>query len=295
MQWWCSAQTLPWSWSWQAYPGVWIAVALVATALYRLRRRHAPAAAGTDARPGTEHVRSRGASPLRGRAGWWVAAVLLLWISLDWPVGPLAASYLASVHMAQMLVLSLVVPPLLLLGTPLEAFRALEDRPAAHAAMKFAAHPVVALLIFNGVVVGTHVPAVLDTLSATQAGMFAMDAAWLGAGLVFWWPVLAPVPERPWFGWFLKAGYLFLNTVPVTVPYGFLVFADLPLYATYELAPPFPGVDTLTDQQVAGLTMKLGGGLVLWTAISVLFWRWWRVEGDRLDGSGAPEPGAEGR
>ncbi len=277
MQWWCSAQTLPWSWSWQAYPGVWIFVALVAAALWRLRRRHpaGPSADGVGA----------AASDLRGRPGWWVAAVLLLWISLDWPVGPLAASYLASVHMAQMLVLSLVVPPLLLLGTPASAFRALEDRPRALAAVRAVTHPVAALVFFNAVVVGTHVPSALDALSATQAGMFAMDAAWLGAGLVFWWPVLSPVPDRPWFGWFLKAGYLFLNTVPVTVPYGFLVFADLPLYATYELAPPFPGVDTLTDQQVAGLTMKLGGGGVLWTAITVLFWRWWRVEGDRAESS----------
>lgn len=281
MQWWCSAQTLPWSWSWQAYPGVWIFVSLVALGLWRLRRRHA----------GSEASAPPGASPLRGRPAWWIAAVLLLWISLDWPIGPLAASYLASVHMAQMLVLSLVVPPLLLLGVPPGAYRALRGRPRTHAALRALTHPVAALVFFNAVVVGTHVPSVLDALSATQAGMFAMDAAWLGAGLVFWWPVLSPVPQRPWFGWFLKAGYLFLNTVPVTVPYGFLVFADLPLYATFELAPPFPGVDTITDQQVAGLTMKLGGGLVLWTAISVLFWRWWRVEGDRVEASGAGEAG----
>lgn len=287
MQWWCSAQTLPWSWSWQAYPGVWIFVGLVAVALWRLRRRHLEAA-------GAAEGRWPGASELRGRPGWWIAAVILLWIALDWPVGPLAASHLASVHMAQMLVLSLVVPPLLLLGTPPSAMRALANRPVVHAALRVLTHPVVALLFFNAVVVGTHVPSVLDALSATQAGMFAMDAAWLGAGLVFWWPVLSPVPDRPWFGWFLKAGYLFLNTVPVTVPYGFLVFADLPLYATYELSPPFPGVDTLTDQQVAGLTMKLGGGLVLWTAITVLFYRWWRVEGDDIESSGPRGAGTGG-
>lgn len=282
MQWWCSARTVPWDWTWQAYPGVWIFVALLAAGLWSIRRRHGPA--------GADALRPPGASPLRGRSGWWVAALLLLWISLDWPVGPLAASYLASVHMAQMIVLSLVVPPMLLLGTPLPAFRALADRPVLRALT----HPVVALLVFNGVVVGTHVPAVLDGLAASQAGMFAMDAAWLVAGLVFWWPVIAPVPERDWFGWFMKAGYLFLNTVPVTVPYSFLVFADLPLYATYELAPPFPGISTLTDQELAGLTMKFGGGLVLWSAISVLFWRWWRVEGDDVEPSGPRGAGTGG-
>ena len=293
MQWWCSAQAVPWTWGWQPYPGVWLFVALVAFALLRLRR-----AAPAESRSGPSELARPGdggpPSGLRGRPAWWVLALVLLWLSLDWPVGPLAASYLASVHMAQMLVLSLVIPLLLLLGTPLSSFRAIEDRPLARRVLRLTTHPVVALLLFNGVVVGTHVPAVLDALSATQAGMFVMDAAWLGAGLVFWWPVLAPVPERPWFGWFLKAGYLFLNTVPVTVPYSFLVFADLPLYATYELAPPFPGVDTITDQQVAGLTMKLGGGLVLWTAISVLFYRWWRVEGDHAPAPPGPRGAASG-
>lgn len=263
MQWWCSAQTAAWDWSWQAYPGVWVLVGLVGWAWWRLRRRS----------PGPT-VRG-----WRGRSGWFVAGLLLLWLALDWPVGPLGASYLASVHMVQVLLLSLVVPGLLLLGTPPGAFAKLRDRPALLGVLRVLTHPVAALVVYNGVVVGTHVPAVLDTLAATQAGMLAMDLAWLGAGLVFWWPVLSPVPERPWFGWFFKMGYLFLNTVPATVPYSFLVFADFPLYATYELAPPLPGVDPLTDQQVAGLLMKFGGGAILWTSMTVLFFRWYRIEG----------------
>lgn len=263
MQWWCSAQTAAWDWSWQAYPGVWVLVGLVGWAWWRLRRRSTgPAVQGW-----------------RGRPGWFVAGLLLLWLALDWPIGPLGASYLVSVHMVQVLVLSLVVPGLLLLGTPPGVFARLRDRPTFLGTLRVVTHPVAALVIYNGVVVGTHVPAVLDTLAATQAGMLAMDLAWLGAGLVFWWPVLSPVPERPWFGWFFKMGYLFLNTVPATVPYSFLVFADFPLYATYELAPPLPGVDPLTDQQVAGLLMKFGGGAILWTSMTVLFFRWYGVEG----------------
>lgn len=276
MQWWCSAQTAAWDWGWQAYPGVWLFVGLLAAGYVTLRRRGSPEPTG-----------------LRGRPAWAVAALLLLWAALDWPAGPLGASYLASVHMGQVLVLSLVVPALLLLGLPRSAFQPLEERPVALRVIRTLTHPVAALLVYNGVVVGTHVPAVLDTLAATQPGMLAMDLAWLTAGLVFWWPVLAPLPERPWFGWFFKMGYLFLNTVPVTVPYSFLVFADFPLYATYELAPPIPGVDPLTDQQVAGLLMKFGGGLILWTSITVLFFRWYRLEGSEDEGAAATADRAE--
>lgn len=277
MQLWCSAQTAAWDWGWQAYPGVWLLVGALAFGYLRLLRGDGENADGAGAGLGDR------AAGMRGRPVWAVVGLGLLWISLDWPVGPLGAGYLASVHMAQVLVLSLLVPGLLLLGVPPVAFERLEDRllhrPLGRRLLKSLTHPIVALLLYNGIVIGTHVPAVLDTLSASQLGMFGMDVAWIGAGLVFWWPVLAPVPRRPWFGWFLKMGYLFLNTVPVTVPYSFLVFADFPLYATYELAPPYPGIDTLTDQQVAGLLMKIGGGLILWTAITLLFWRWYREEG----------------
>lgn len=274
MQWWCSAVTVPWTWSWQPYPGVWLFVAAVAAAYVALRR---------GLPEGDPHAAPAGGSAAgRGHPAWFGAGLLLVWIALDWPVGPLGASYLASVHMAQVLVLSLLAPALLLLGVPPRAFRALARRagrvPGGRPVLEALTHPLVALVLYNGVVVATHVPAVLDALSASQAGMLAMDLAWLSAGLLFWWPVLSPAPERPWFGWFFKMGYLFLNTVPVTVPYSFLVFADVPLYATYELAPPFPGVSTLTDQRVAGLAMKFGGGVVLWTAITFLFFRWWRVE-----------------
>lgn len=292
MQWWCSARTAAWTWEWTPYPGVWLLVGLVAFLYRRVARRHAArgAAAGEG---GTDAPRAGGPAPgLPGALPTWkvvsfASGLVLLWASLDWPVGPLAASYLASVHMAQLLVVSLVVPALFLLGLPGDAFRAWAGGPVAGPVLRFLTHPVAALLVYNGVVVGTHVPAVLDTLSATQAGMAAMDMAWLAAGAVFWWPVLAPAPRRDWFGPFFRMGYLFLNTLPVTVPYGFLVFADFPLYATYELAPPFPGVPTVRDQRIAGLVMKVGGGLILWTAITVLFFRWYL---DEEGGSAGEEP-----
>jgi hypothetical protein len=36
-------------------------------------------------------------------------------------------------------------------------------------------------------------------------------------------------------------------------------------------------MDALTDQLIAGLIMKIAGGLILWTVIAVVFFRW----GDR--------------
>jgi hypothetical protein len=53
MTWWCAATGAPWTWGWQAFPGVWLFVALIVT-LYvlALRRFEPPRLAGGD-RPTT--------------------------------------------------------------------------------------------------------------------------------------------------------------------------------------------------------------------------------------------------
>ncbi|MDQ3878764.1 MAG: cytochrome c oxidase assembly protein, partial [Actinomycetota bacterium] len=35
-----------------------------------------------------------------------------------------------------------------------------------------------------------------------------------------------------------------------------------------------PWIDAVTDQRIAGLIMKIGGGLLLWTVIAVIFFTW---------------------
>src|SRR5262245_34221718 len=42
------------------------------------------------------------------------AGAVLLWLTLDWPVGPLGTGYLASVHPLQFISLAMVVPPVTL-------------------------------------------------------------------------------------------------------------------------------------------------------------------------------------
>ncbi len=267
LQWWCSAQTAAWSWAPRPFPGVWLLVALLAGLFWTLRR-----AAG-EAAPGY-----RGSADRRRR--WaWLGGVLALWIALDWPVGALAG-YLASVHMLQYLLTALVAPPLLLLGVPDGAWRRLASRPGAIRFLRFLTHPLIALAIFQLILFYTHLPSVVDRLMVTPLGSFAIDTLWLAGGLVFWWPVVAPVPTRPRFGYPLKMGYLFLATVLNTMPYAFLTFGELPFYGVYELAPPVGLLGPHQDQQVAGLLMKVGGGLILWTAITIQFFLWYGREGE---------------
>ncbi|HSM04460.1 MAG TPA: cytochrome c oxidase assembly protein [Longimicrobiales bacterium] len=257
MQWWCAAQGVPWSWRWQAYPGVWL-FALALVGLFRLARRRWPE---TD-RP-------------RFRAWMYGLGVAALWVALDWPVGALGAGYLASVHMVQYLLIALVAPPLLLIGLPRGFFRALTAGPLGPV-VRVVSHPIAAIGIFVTIMAWTHWPPVVDTLMVTQSGSFLLDFVWLVSGLAFWWPVVAPEPVRRWLHEPGKVGYLIVATLVNTGVFAYLTFSPLPLYATYELAPPVSGLSSRDDQLLAGLLMKMGGAVVLWTAISILFYRWYR-------------------
>lgn len=269
MQWWCAAQGVPWSWRWQAYPGVWLFVLALAGA-YRLLRRRFPE---TD-RP-------------KFRAWMFGLGVAVLWIALDWPVGALGAGYLASVHMVQYLLIALVAPPLLLMGLPRGFYEAL-GRGRAEPLVRVVSHPIVAIALFVAAMAWTHWPPVVDTLMVTQSGSFLLDLIWLLSGIVFWWPVVAPVPDRGWLQEPGKVAYLIVATLVNTGVFAYLTFSPLPLYATYELAPPVSGLSTRDDQLLAGLLMKMGGAVILWTAISILFFRWYR----RSESEDLPRRGA---
>jgi putative membrane protein len=254
MQWWCAAQGIPWTWSWQPYPGVWAFCLGLAAIWARMR------------------VRWPGAEETKGRAAIFLAGVATLWIALDWPVGALGAGYLASVHMVQYLLIALVAPPLLLIGTPRGAYAALVSGPLG-GFVRTLTHPIVSMTTFVSIMGVTHWPWLVDTWMATQLGSFGLDLLWLFSGIVFWWPVSAPAPARDWLTDGTRIGYLIIATLVNTGVFAYLAFTELPLYATYELAPPVGTISSRDDQLVAGLLMKVGGAPIIWTAITILFFR----------------------
>lgn len=260
MQWWCSAQGIPWSWTWRPYIGVWLLIAGLGAFGWLLTRR---------------------SGRTRLQRTFFIAGLLLLWAALDWPIGTLGAGYLASVHMVQFLLIVFYAPPLILLG--LRPDRDDATARAAHSRLRRGVtHPLITLAVLMVVTIVTHLPVVVDSLMASQAGSFLLDSAWLVAGLLFWWPVIMPGGPA-WFIPVVRIGYFVASMVLMTAPNAMITFSQLPIYATYELAPPIPGIDVLQDQRLAGIWMRLGAAIAVWTAISVLFVRWSRRETRMID------------
>lgn len=261
MQWWCAATSADWTWTWRPYPGVWLLLFLVA--LLYARRMHRVRQTGSISTPSLI---------------WFSLGLLMLWLVLDWPVGALGAGYLLSVHTAQYVVITLIAMPLMLAGCPVGFFPNPETGRASRV-LAALARPGVGLVGYTAIMAVTHVPRVTDFLMATQLGSLVIDLAWIGGAFLLWWPVLAP-PGYVRMSPPLRIGYLFLASIPATIPAAFMVFADYPLYALYELAPR-AGLSAGTDQQAAGLIMKAGADPLIWLAMAIVFFRWQRAETDR--------------
>ena len=203
-----------------------------------------------------------------------LAAIL---VASQWPVHDLAEGYLYSVHMVQHMLLSLVAPPLLLVGTPDWLMRRVLGRPGI-AVARFLTRPLVGLAIFNAVIAATHIPAVVELSTTSEAFHFAAHAVLFGAALCMWSPVLNPLMELPKLSYPARMFYLFLQSLLPTVPASFLTFGQTVLYQAYAEGPHPWGISALTDQRAAGLIMKLAGGLLLWSVIGWYFFKWFRTE-----------------
>jgi cytochrome c oxidase assembly factor CtaG len=276
VSWWCSASKDPWTWTPQAYPGIWLFMGFLLVAyLWATRNPPRPANPGKLVE-GSSDPAPPSVSPRLWRNRWaFLGGWIVLWLATDWPLGTLGAGYLATAHMAQYVLYTMAAAPLLVLGIPEWTLRRLLSRLRAYRAVRMLAQPIIAGLVFNAVLVATHAPITVDTFRTNQLGSFLLDLAWLASALLLWLPVCGPLEElKPSLP--ARGVYLFLaaGLVPM-VPGGFLTFAGTPLYAVYELAPRV-GVlnDALDDQQAAGAIMKVGNLPLLWPVLAGIFIRW---------------------
>lgn len=262
MTWWCTALDEPWSWTWRAYPGIWLFVGVLGALYLRALARRPTRLAGDDEAPSARH------GVLFG------LGLLAIWVGADWPVGTLASGYLLTGRVVQYMLFVLVGPPLILLGMPRWMLRRLIRGRVAFRVAKYLTRPLVPLIVYNAVMVVSHLPPVIDGPAGTALGAFALDMLMIGSGFVFWWPALGRLPELRPMTYPGRIGYLLLSVFLPTVPASFFTFSRFPIYGLYELAPRVHGIDAVTDQRVAGLLMKMGGGIILFSVMSVMFFRW---------------------
>ncbi len=254
----------PDAFSWQPHPDAWLlAVALLGGYFYALSAWGPRYAAGNPAS--------------RRHRLYFVLGVVTVWLATDWPLD-LLAEQMFSVHMVQHLVYAFISAPLLILGTPGWLLRRLLSPRPVRAAWAVATKPLVALVFFNAWTAGYHWPWLVDLSVTNDLVHFGVHVVWIGAGLMLWWPVLSPLPEMGHLPYPTRMAYLFGASIVPTVPASFLTFGETHFFQTYAATAPLWGLDPILDQQIGGLVMKVGGGLLIWGVILALFFRWHHEE-----------------
>lgn len=246
--------------AWHPHPSVWLILGGIWVAYLVAVRWHRTVAGEPSDR--------------RRRTTLFSFGMACLWLGADWPVHDLAEGYLYSVHMAQHLLFTLVAPPLLIAGMPAWMWRDILRPRWFLLVFRFLTRPIVALILFNGLLLFTHWPEVVEASVRSESTHFTLHVLLFGSAIVMWWPVMSPLVELPALTPPAQMMYLFAQSLAPTIPASFLTFGHTLLYPVYGTFPRIWGISALNDQLIAGLLMKLVGGFILWGFVTTIFFRW---------------------
>jgi putative membrane protein len=246
---------------------------------------------------------------MRQRLLFLGGAVLLL-AAVTWPLGDLASHWLLLALVLQRLLLTLAVPPLLVLGTPRPIIARLTRPPAVDAVLRVVVRPLPAVAIVTVVAVGTLTTGAVSLAARSDAARVVLELVVLASGLVLWAPVLTELPGTLRLSALGRGGYLIVQSIVPSFLSIVWIFARHSLYPTFTHPGTVAGLSPLLDQELAGFLAKLSTIAVLWTVAFVIMTRaqasedpdplvWSDVEREieraerreRRQGSSGPPPG----
>jgi putative membrane protein len=208
------------------------------------------------------------------RLAAFFAGIISIWIAIGSPLNAFDDVSL-TVHMLQHLLLMSLAPPLILVGAPQLPLLHGLPQPLARGVVSpilrwapvkrlgdLLANPAFGWFAAAAALIGWHVPAIF-ALALRWNWLHELEhASFLGAGLLFWWPVIQPWPSvARWPRWSIPL-YLFCATLPCDALSAFLVFCDRVVYSPYLSAPRVFAWSALEDQQCAAALM--------WVSVTIL-------------------------
>ena len=230
-------------------------------------------------------LRASGAGWPRWKARSFVAGIAVLLFSLVSPLDTYA-ELLLSVHMIQHLLLTLLAPPLLLLGAPLT----LAVRTTTPTRKRWLlellrgrivgalSHPALGWAMFVGALYASHLPAFYDATIRHTALHAAEHLAYMLTALLFWRPIVGSDPGPSRLSHPARLFSLFL-VMPAMTFLGLAIYgSNRPIYVPYVASSPLLGTSAVADQHLAGAIMWSAGMLFIVPAMVAVLVDWMRTD-----------------
>ncbi|GLY67120.1 copper resistance protein D [Amycolatopsis taiwanensis] len=242
---------------------------------------------------GVLRLRRRGDRWPAGRTFAWLAGCLVVLLATSSGIGRYSPA-MFSVHMGGHMLLSMVAPVLLVLGGPVTlALRALpvagKDAPPGprewllafvHSPLsKALTHPIVALALFVGSFYVLYFSGLFDAALNYHWAHLLMNAHFLLAGYVFYWPVIGidPSPRRlPHLG---RLGLMFA-AMPFHAFFGVILMSKQTVIGqAFFQSLRLPWItDLLADQRLGGGIAWASGELPVLLVLIALLVQWARAD-----------------
>jgi putative membrane protein len=218
-----------------------------------------------------------GSHPVKpGQMALFLLGAAALFLALASPLDTLSDGYLFTAHMLQHSLLTLAAPPLLLAGIPGWLAAYIVHGPLLKKAARIATQPVLAFGLYTLVYSLWHIPAAYEAALENETLHLVEHLSFILTSILFWWPILSSTPELPGLSYPRQILYLFLASIPCTVVGGVFIFAPQVIYPRYANSPLlFPGIDPMTDQQIAGVIMAMTGMVVYLAFLGRAFYIWY--------------------
>ncbi|MBD3106854.1 cytochrome c oxidase assembly factor CtaG [Bacillus sp. AGMB 02131] len=238
---------------------------------------------------------------------FFCVTVVLLYIVKGSPVD-LLGHIMFSVHMTQMALLYLLIPPIFILAIPKWLWRPFLQISIIKPLFSFFTKPLIALFLFVGMFSLYHIPIIFDAVKTDMLLHAVYTTVLFAAAICTWWPLVNELEEYQGFLGLKRIGYIFANGILLTPACALIIFADLPMYQTYsdsafwlkamELCVPagmlatldlsgpemFNSMSLLEDQRTGGVIMKIIQELVYGFFMAKIFYAWFRTESkDSID------------
>jgi putative membrane protein len=248
-----------------------------------------------------------GNQPLsKKEASAFVIGMILLYTVKGSPAD-LLGHILFSVHMAQMALLLMLVPPLLIAGIPVWIWKPIVENRFVQPSFRFFTKPLLALIVFSGLFSIYHIPLVFDVIKQNEFYHSLFTLILFISSMYLWWPIMNKLQGEHQVHGLSKIGYIIGSAILITPACALIIFADEPMYATYtngdawlkamELCVPastlsgltlsgpelFTNMPPVDDQQLGGVIMKIIQEIIYGVLLAMVFFQWYKSEQENAE------------